>query len=178
MTHSMNTTCLYNRCFLLFVFVIVLGFSDKAYTEDMHKTGPSKKNQINLSSELKHILSMEMNAIQKGMIELVPAIASGNWQKIEEIGEKIRDSYIMKQRLSKDQIEELHHSLPPMFQELDHSFHKAAGMLAHTAKMKNTELVSFYFYKLNDACTKCHSKYATRRFPSFIDKSGHDEHHH
>ena len=48
------------------------------------------------------------------------------------------------------QVEELHSSLPALFKELDHSFHHAAGMLAHAAKERHADIVIFYFYKLTE----------------------------
>ncbi|MGD8630893.1 MAG: hypothetical protein PVG72_09245, partial [Gammaproteobacteria bacterium] len=120
-------------------------------------------NHLQLSPALMQLLKQEMNAIQKGMQELIPAIISGNWQEAADIGEHIRHSYIMQQALTDAQINELQHGLPPAFLELDQSFHHSAGMLAHAANMHNAELVSFYFYKLTDTCVACHSKFAEYR---------------
>ncbi len=120
---------------------------------------------IQLSPALTTLLNQEMEAIQKGMMALIPAIASGRWDEVADIGKNIKASFIMKQKLSKAQREELHHALPPAFIEMDQAFHKSAGMLAHAAEMKNSDVVNFYFFKLNEACVSCHAKYATGRFP-------------
>jgi len=152
----------------------------QAHAEDVarHRSGDSSNLEFRLSPELRQLLVAEMRAVQDGMMSLIPAISSGNWQAIAEIGRKLHDSYIMKQELSKSQIEELHHSLPVRFRELDHSLHHSAGMLAHAAEEKNAEVVNFYFFKLNEACVSCHSKFATHRFPGFIRSGDHEEHHH
>ncbi len=120
----------------------------------------------------------EMLAVQDGMKSLIPAISSGNWQAIADTARVIHDSYIMKLRLSKSQVEELHRSLPVGFLELDHSFHHSAGMLAHAAEQKNADVVNFYFFKLNEACVSCHSKFAAHRFPGLARRGDHEEHHH
>ena len=147
--------------------------------DDAHNRESYGFNQeIRFSPELKQLLIEEMVAIQEGMMALIPAISSGDWRAIVEIGTKLHDSYIMKQKLSKSQIEEFHHSLPTAFQELDHSFHHSAGMLAHAAETKNADVVNFYFFKLTETCVSCHSRFATHRFPGFVSDGEHDEHHH
>jgi len=151
----------------------------QALAEDIahHRSDDSSNQALQLSPKLREILVAEMLAVQDGMKSLIPAISSGNWQAIAETGRKIHDSYIMKQKLSKSQVEELHRSLPGGFLELDHSFHHSAGMLAHAAEQKNADVVNFYFFKLNEACVSCHSKFAAHRFPGFARGGDHEEHH-
>lgn len=143
-----------------------------------HRSSDASNVEFRLSPELMLLLVAEMRAVQEGMMSLIPAISSGNWTEMAEIGMNLHDSYIMKQKLSKSQIEELHQSLPAGFQELDHSFHHSAGMLARAADEKNADVVNFYFFKLNEACVSCHSKFATHRFPGFIRSGDHEEDHH
>ncbi len=132
---------------------------------------------IRLSPELQQLLVREMLAIQKGMQDLVPAIAAGHWTEIAEIGRKIHDSYILRQEMSETQLEELHQALPADFVEMDHAFHHAAGMLAHAAEQKNADVVGFYFFKLNEGCVSCHSKFAAQRFPGLAPAGEHEGHH-
>lgn len=132
---------------------------------------------VRLSPELQRLLTREMLAIQDGMQALVPAIAAGHWPEIAEIGRKIRDSYILRQEMTEAQREELHRALPAGFVEMDRSFHRAAGMLAHAAEQKNAEVVGFYFYKLNEGCVACHSKFAARKFPGLANGGDGHEHH-
>jgi cytochrome c556 len=131
-----------------------------------HNT-PSTRTTLELEPELHQLLQQEMVAIQSGMQSLVPDIAAGNWASVAETGEKLQNTYIFRQQLTEAQREELHEKLPAGFQELDQSFHHAAGMLAHAAHMKNADVVNFYFYKLVDGCVSCHAKFATHRFPGF-----------
>lgn len=161
----------------LSVFVSLLVPSLVLAQQDHGHDASHSGETVQLSEEVRQILIEEMTAIQNGVQALVPAIATGNWHEVTEIGRKIKDSYIMKQKLSESQMEELHRSLPTGFQELDKSFHDFAGMLAHAAEMNHTELVSFYFYKLTEACVVCHSKYASDRFPALARKSQHEEQH-
>ena len=128
-----------------------------------------------LSPDLLSLLNQEMGLIQKGMMDLVPAIAAGEWDNIATIGKKIEASFILKQKLTDAQKEELNQVLPEQFVEMDMDFHKSAEMLAHAAETKNADVVNFYFYKMNDACVSCHEKYAAERFPGLAkgDEKGH-----
>lgn len=141
-----------------------------------HGEDPNAGRELKLTPQLSQMLVQEMQAIQDAVMALVPAISSGNWERIAAIGRKIHDSYIMQQALSDAQIEELHQSLPARFQELDHSLHHSACQLSQAARKRNIDTVLFYFYKLNEACTACHSHYARHRFPDLAN--GHDEEEH
>ncbi len=133
---------------------------------------------IQISPELKKLLNQEMAAIEKGMMDLIPAISAGKWEEASVIGRNIKASFIMKQKLTRAQKEELHRVLPPAFIEMDQAFHNSAGMLAHAAENKNADVVNFYFFKLNEACVSCHAKFATDRFPGFAKKTKNNGHHH
>ena len=126
----------------------------------------SEHSSVHLSTDLKVILNQEMPEIEQGMMNIIPAISAGNWENITEIAKKIKNSFILKQKLTEKQIDELHHSLPAEFIEMDLSFHSSAGKLAHAALEQDGELVNFYFYKLHSQCMNCHSKYASERFPN------------
>ena len=135
-------------------------------------------DHLHLSTGLTKLLQQEMQAIQQGMQSLIPAIVSGNWQAVAETSDRIQHSYIMKQQLTAEQRQELQLSLPQGFRELDQSFHHSAGMLAHAARMKNVDVVNFYFYKLTDTCVACHTRFAVNRFPGLATTASHGEQHH
>ena len=142
-----------------------------------HHQKPATEHGIQISPDLKLLLNQEMAAIQDGMMALVPAMAAGEWDEAATIGKNIKASFIMKQKLTKAQKEELHRVLPPSFIEMDQGFHKSAGMLAHAAEMKNADVMNFYFSKLNQACISCHAKFATDRFPGLAKTNDGDAHH-
>ena len=137
---------------------------------------PLPTQGVQLSTDLLALLNTEMGLIQAGMMDMVPAIAAGEWGKVAAIAQKIKASFILKQKLTDAQKEELHQVLPQQFIEMDMDFHKSAGMLAHAAEMKNADVVNFYFYKMNAACVSCHGKYAAGRFPGLAN-DGDEEHH-
>lgn len=130
-----------------------------------------------LSPALRELLSKEMLAIQEGMKTILPAYAAGQWHEIEHIAYKIKNSYILKQKLSDKQRHELHDALPESFITLDQQFHYLAGMLEHVAAEKKPELVGFYFSRLSDSCIACHSAHATHKFPALASEDN-DEHDH
>ena len=144
--------------------------------EQAHHMQPLTTQGVQLSADLLALLNKEMGLIQAGMMDMVPAIAAGEWGKVATIGQKIKASFILKQKMTAAQKEELKHVLPQQFIEMDMDFHKSAGMLAHAAEMKNADVVNFYFYKMNAACVSCHGKYAAGRFPGLAN--GGDEEHH
>ena len=119
-----------------------------------------------LSPALRGLLSEEMLAIQSGMMSIIPAYAAGNWATIGEVASKIEKSYILDQKLTKQQIKELETGLPPEFIKLDERFHYLAGMLAHAAQSGKPELINFYFSEMNASCAACHPEFATHKFPA------------
>lgn len=131
-----------------------------------------------LSRDLRDLLSQEMQALQSGMMSIIPAYISGNWGEIETIAGKMKSSYILKQSLTERQVKELHSVLPHAFIEKDQRFHYLAGMLEHVAKNKKVELINFYFSEMNESCVSCHTIFATHKFPalSSIEKKGEHMH--
>ena len=150
--------------------------SMKSDAERAHHMESQTSQGFQLSPSLLALLNQEMGLIQQGIMDMVPAIAAGEWDKVVALGQKIKKSFILKQKLTDAQKEELHRVLPQQFIEMDMDFHKSAGMLAHAAEMKNADVVNFYFYKMNAACVSCHGKYAAERFPG-LAKDGEEGHH-
>ena len=120
-----------------------------------------------LSPELRDLLSKEMVAIQNGMMSIVAAYASGNSEETASIAEEIKSSYILKQEMTRQQRHELHQQLPDSFIQLDQQFHSYAGLLEEAARRNNDELIGFYFSKLVESCSNCHSQHASHKFPAF-----------
>ena len=146
-----------------------------SHEHDEHNTKSQTSQGVQLSPGLLALLNQEMGLIQQGIMDMVPAIAAGEWDKVSALGQKIKKSFILKQKLTDAQKEELHRVLPLQFIEMDMDFHKSAGMLAHAAEVKNADVANFYFYKMNAACVSCHGKYAAERFPGLSkgDEEGH-----
>ena len=165
-------TRIVNTCTFLAIFMSLSVYAESTHREE-ENTGIEA-----LSPALRTLLTKEMLAIQTGMMSLIPAYAAGNWSEIEAIAHNIKNSYILKQSLTDEQVHELHSSLPALFIEQDQQFHYFSGMLEHAASMHKPELVGFYFAKMNEACISCHSQFATHRFPALSPQKDSGEHTH
>jgi len=156
--------------FLLAIFCIASPMSWAQDGHDHHHHGePEKKVEgptALLSADVKALLVEEMQQLDKAMSALSPEISAGNWSKISEIATQMRDSFILKKKLTPEQGKELHGKLPESFIDRDRAFHAAAGRLVEAADLHNGELTVFYFYKLMEGCVGCHAKYAPQRFPN------------
>jgi len=129
--------------------------------------GAALHQEVQLSPDLLALLRAEMVEITGGMQSITFFLATADWHSIQETSEKIRDSYIMKMKLSAAQIEELEQALPERFKQLDAEFHHRAGKLGTAAGAHDAELVAFQYSGLLETCTVCHAAYAGSRFPGF-----------
>ena len=73
-----------------------------ASCSDLHVTHQEAEPSLHvthmqLEGNICGLLQQEIQAIQKGMMSLVPAISSGDWAKVAEIGKNIESSYLLKQ---------------------------------------------------------------------------------
>jgi len=137
-----------------------------------------EKNVENLSPELRRLLQQEMTAIEKAMTEILRANASGKNQEVARLAKQIKDSFILKNNLSKNQKHELHTMLPEDFIKQDEAFNYNTGMLEHVAENGKEELVGFYYQRLFDACYSCHKEHARHKFTSFTEKAKQMSHSH
>jgi len=122
---------------------------------------------LKLSPKLRGALVAEMAGLKGGLAELTGALATGDWARARERALAIRDSYILKQKLSHAELAELEHALPAEFQELDARFHRHAEALADAATHKDGELAGFYVGRMVESCIGCHSRYATHTLIGF-----------
>ena len=149
---------------VFFIFLTITSYGGDQHPNKEHKQVAGVES---LSHGLRALLSREMMALQSGMMSIIPAYISGNWAKIEKVAEKMKNSYILKQSLTKSQVKELHSSLPHEFIEKDQRFHYLAGMLEYAAKNKKAELINFYFSEMNESCLNCHAQFAKHKFSGF-----------
>lgn len=131
-----------------------------------------------LSSEVRVVLSQEMISLEKAMKAILSSMIAGDYRTIEETAVKIKNSFILKQKLTPVQKEELHTKLPQSFIAQDSTFHNDAAMLEHVANIKNPELTQFYFNKMLNACVSCHQSFAQEKFPLLkpIENQNHHAH--
>ena len=161
-----------NRIAFLAILFPTIGFGVDNHIHEEHENASGIEM---LSHDLRDLLSKEMQALQSGMMSIIPAFNSGNWSDIKNTAEKMKSSYILKQSLTENQVKELHSVLPEEFIKKDERFHYLAGMLEHAAKNEKPELVNFYFSEMNEACLGCHAVFATHKFPALasVKNGGH-----
>jgi len=155
----------FTRITLLAILIPTMSFGGDKLTHEEHKNNSEVEM---LSPDLRSLLSKEMQALQSGMMSIIPAYIAGNWTEIETTAEKMKSSYILKQSLTESQVKELHSVLPDEFINKDQRFHYLAGMLEHAAKNEKPELINFYFSEMNESCVACHAVFATHKFPALI----------
>lgn len=158
------------------MLVVTLACCLPAIAADGHP--PAQQGVQELSAPLREALNAEMVALQNGLMRAIPALVSGNWGEVARIGRQMRDSYIMQQALSEDQLKELHAALPASFVELDARFHYLADMLSHAAEARKPELVGYYLGSIAETCVNCHTRHAQAKFPAFSAAEVGHEHDH
>lgn len=125
-------------------------------------------DSLSLPSDLRGLLLAEMQAVQAGMTRILPALVGGDWQAIATEADNIRNSYILEQRLTSAQRQELEHILPEGFKQRDEAFHALAAKLASAARQHDGAVAAETYGRLAQACVDCHSRYASSRFPGLI----------
>lgn len=125
------------------------------------------QNDLRLSPGLTELLREEMRALLPGIQTIAAGIATADWKNVADKSAQIRASYILEQKLTPSQREELNSSLPEHFKRLDSDFHLEAKKLEAAATSHDRQLTAFHYYRLIETCTACHALYAVSRFPGF-----------
>jgi len=144
-----------------FFIVASLTFSHVATAGEPEAIGPK------LTPRLQQLLTDEMRAVKQAMGHIMNGLITGDHALVGSMAQQIRDSFILKKELTEDDKEDLMAAVSPGFVKLDGSFHKMAGMLAKVATEKHSDLQTYYFGRMVEACQECHSQYATNKFPAF-----------
>ncbi len=143
--------------------------ADAVETQPSEATGAA----AGLSADLRDLLRQEMVSLDRAMGTLGSDIAQGRWESASKTAGQMRDSFILKQALTKEQAHELHAKLPQGFIEQDVRFHKQADKLADAAHQRDAELSVFYYGQMMNSCVRCHTTHAPGRFPGFrLEESG------
>jgi hypothetical protein len=151
-----------NRMTSMFLIITIFGGAS-ANAEGLPRT----QDELRLSPQLTELLRDEMRALLVGIQSIATGIATADWASVADKSGQIRASYILEQKLTPAQREELDTSLPEHFMRLDSNFHLEAKKLEAAAAAHDSQLASFHFYRLIETCTTCHAVYAVSRFPGF-----------
>ena len=122
-----------------------------------------------LNPKLRGLLQKEMVGIEAAMKEVYSAIIRGNHEVVQEKGQAIHDSFILKQEMTKEDRKALKASVPKPFLKLDQKFHRQASKLAEAGGEKNTRKQKQFFDRMTDACVSCHSRFVNDRFSGLTE---------
>jgi hypothetical protein len=157
-----------NRTFGIVIALSVVIFINPSVIvsgENNQDGGNREEQKIHLPEKMSRVLSAEMNRLQNGMTILAIAIPAGIWSDIAETAGKMKEGYIMKNKLSKKEMDNFHASLPSGYLGIDNEFQEATALLINAAKKHDIRSVNVYFCKLNETCVDCHSRFGSKRFP-------------
>jgi len=156
-----------SKTLLGIVVVSALTAADPALAQDHAVPKAVGTPELSLSPKLRAALVAEMAGVKEGVAGLSTSLATGEWEAAAQRAERIRDSYIMKQKLTPAELEELERALPADFAGMDSRFHRHAEGVAHAAMEHNYELAVFYLSKMMEGCGACHARYATHTLKGF-----------
>ena len=131
-----------------------------------------------LSPELRSVLSEEMKMLQDAVEKIPGLLAQGEHYEVAVAAHRMQNGFILKQKLTADQIAELHAKLPAEFIRHDQRFHQLAGKLHDAAHDGDSELSLYYFSRMLESCVSCHATHAGERFPKLVPKVEPQPHHH
>lgn len=117
-----------------------------------------------LSPEVRGLLIQEMQAVKKGMDDILFGIVSNDYANIATVATTIHNSFILKRELTKEQRKELQTKLPKEFFIQDQAFHKRAQDLANAAEFGDKKESLKIYTSLINQCVQCHETFATHRF--------------
>ncbi|MBD3225661.1 MAG: hypothetical protein GF313_13110 [Caldithrix sp.] len=120
---------------------------------------------LDLPVEFQTLLRQEMRQIEKGMKHLLTDLVRGRPNQAERMAQRIHNSFILKQQLSKQELKQLIKLLPDEFVRRDRIFHKQAKQLAEASKENNFQKSAKIYGQMVNGCVGCHSRFAAERFP-------------
>lgn len=123
-----------------------------------------------LPPKLRQLLQQEMSAIRQASQEILDALVMGQDDTVASRAQAIHDSFIMARSMTENDRQILKQTLPPAFVSLDKQFHATAGALAAAARGHDRPKQRSEFVKMVATCVACHRRFATNRFPGFINK--------
>lgn len=117
-----------------------------------------------LTPKLRDLLQQEMTGVETAMKDVYSAIIRGNHDVVHKKGQAIHDSFILDQKLTKQDRKDLKSAVPKSFLKLDQRFHKQAEKLAEAGNEENTQKQKQLFDRMTDACVSCHTRFVNERF--------------
>ncbi len=120
-----------------------------------------------LTPRLQELLREEMRFIDKASQGILAALVTGSDARVAALAEQIRDSFILRQAMTPEDKKHLVTVAPQGFVPMDQAFHQIAAELAQAARAGDRPAQHQQFGRMVAACSGCHARYATDRFPEF-----------
>lgn len=127
-----------------------------------------------LTPKLQGLLVQEMNAVLAASQEILGALVRGEDAVVAEKAQAVHDSFIMQQQMTEQDRKDLMQAVPQAFVERDRAFHQLTGELAGAARAGDRARQHDLFAHMVEACSACHARYATDRFPELKGAVGGD----
>lgn len=118
-----------------------------------------------LTPKLQGLLKEEMVSINDASQQIFSALVAGNAAQVATLAQQIHESFIMRRSMMPEDKAHLMSVAPKEFIQMDQAFHAIAAELAQAARVGDTPLQLETFSRMTAACTACHARYATDRFP-------------
>lgn len=175
------------KTFILIIFMVILTNGCSKDNGEPHKASEStvaaghdehgasgnenRPDELKLPENLLQLLQQEMQQIESGMQLLLNYLSRGDAKNAADISMQIHNSFILKQSLSKEQLQQLVSLFPTGFIHMDRAFHGQAKKLSE-AVAQNDFTTSIKIYgDMVQACVSCHQQYAQDKFPGLVTQS-------
>lgn len=120
-----------------------------------------------LPPEVRVLLIQEMVAILGSTQTIIDAMVRGEHPVVATEAQRIHDSFILAQELTKEQHAALVEAASEEFLEKDEAFHVLAASMADAAREEDTPRQQEIFSQMMESCVACHTEHAAERFPRF-----------
>lgn len=138
-----------------------LGLLTSASAEQAHGINIGEQ----LPAKVRGLLIEEMLGILNANQKIQAAIVQGDHETVAQQAQAIHDSFIMAQEMTEEDEQALLAVVPKDFLVQDEALHKLSEELAESGRAQNTARQLQQFTEMLEGCVRCHSDYASARFP-------------
>ncbi|MBZ0123332.1 MAG: cytochrome c [Roseovarius sp.] len=146
---------------LAVAFGLAFGFAATA-----QEAGPVSPD---LTPKLRDLLRKEMLSIEQASKDILSALIAGDDARVANLAQQIHDSFILQQAMTPQDKQDLMAAVPEDFVAQDRAFHSLSADLAQAGRDRDREAQHVEFGRMIEACTACHARYATDRFPMLTE---------
>lgn len=122
-----------------------------------------------LTPKLRDLLRKEMLSVEDASHQIMSYLIAGDDDNVEQLAQKIHDSFILQQSMTPEDKQDLMAAVPEDFVTQDRAFHALSADLAEAARNGDRPAQHQKFGEMIQACSACHTQYATDRFPKLSE---------